>query len=173
VTSTEKVPANKVVANIVVASNGMTTLNGTSRELSNPDDRTRFHALRARSKAIVIGGSTFRSEPYSKVSLPLYVASRKEGSPKSTAKFFSISPSELVKHAVSEVKGTILVEGGINFLKDLIARQEIDELYITRVQKPGDGFFFDSEALKNQYSLKYSEEIGTTFFELWTPLVSH
>jgi riboflavin biosynthesis pyrimidine reductase len=169
VTSTEKVPANKVVANIVVASNGMTTLNGISGELSNPDDRTRFHALRGSSSAIVIGGSTFRREPYKRVPLPLYVASRVEGPGNSTAKFFALSPIEIVKLAVTEVKGAVLIEGGVNFLKELISHQEIDEIYITRVQKAGDGHLFDFEALTNGYSLRLMEEIRGTRFELWTP----
>jgi riboflavin biosynthesis pyrimidine reductase len=169
VTSAQKVLANKVLANIVVASNGMTTLNGSSRELSNSDDRTRFHALRANSSAIVIGGSTFRSEPYKNVALPLYVASHQKKPMNSTARFFALSPSELVKLAASEVKGAVLIEGGANFLKELIAHQKIDEIYITRVQETGDGHLFDFEALTNQYSLISMEENRGTRFELWTP----
>jgi riboflavin biosynthesis pyrimidine reductase len=161
--------AQKVLANIVVASNGMTTLNGSSRELSNSDDRTRFHALRAKSSAIVIGGSTFRSEPYKNVALPLYVASSQKKPMNSTAKFFALSPRELVKLAVTEVKGAVLIEGGVNFLKELIAHQEIDEIHITRVQKTGDAHLFDFEELANQYSLRLMEEIKGTKFELWTP----
>lgn len=161
--------ANKVIANIVVASNGMTTLNGSSRELSNPDDRARFHALRVNSSAILIGGSTFRSEPYEKAPLPLYVASRDEEPRNSNARFFALSPSELVKLAASEVKGAVLIEGGVNFLKELIALQKIDEIYITRVKKTGDSHIFDFEKLRNQYALKSAEEIRGTLFELWTP----
>jgi riboflavin biosynthesis pyrimidine reductase len=161
--------AQKVLANIVVASNGMTTLNGSSRELSNSDDRTRFHALRAKSAAIVIGGSTFRSEPYRKVALPLYVASSQKKPMNSTARFFALSPSELVRLVVTEVKGAVLIEGGVNFLKELIAHQEIDEIHITRVQKSGDGHLFEFEALANRYSLRSMEEIRGTRFELWIP----
>lgn len=87
----------------------------------------------------------------------------------STARFFALSPSELVRLAVTEVKGAVLIEGGVNFLKELIAHQEIDEIHITRVQKSGDGHLFDFETLKNHYSMKSREEMKGTRFELWTP----
>ncbi|MFM1788894.1 MAG: hypothetical protein RLZZ12_243 [Actinomycetota bacterium] len=87
----------------------------------------------------------------------------------STARFFALSPSELVKLTASEVKGEVLIEGGVNFLKELMARQEIDEIYITRVQKSGDGHLFDFETLKDHYSMKSREEMKGTQFELWIP----
>lgn len=147
----------------------MTTLAGSSRLLSNPEDRRRFHALRESASAIAIGGSTFRSEPYSKTTLPLYVSTRGKDLSGSSAKFFNLSPLKLVELALSEIDGVILIEGGVNFLAELIERRAIDEINITRVQKNGDGYPFNQAHLELYYQLEQSENSGDTVFELWIP----
>ena len=160
---------SRVRANLLVGGNGMTTLAGSSRPLSNAADRRRFHTLRESAGAIAIGGSTYRNEPYSKSSIPLYVSTRSQGLTGVNARFLNLSPFELVKLALSENARDLLVEGGVNFLSELIEREAIDELNITRVQKDGDGYPFDEAQLERHYQLVSSEKSGDTVFELWRP----
>ena len=164
----------RVRANLVVAGNGMTTLNGSSRPLSNPEDRRRFHALRKASSAVAIGGSTFRSEPYSKCPLPLFVATTDrdlagELSSAQERKFLNLSPLELVKFALKQIDGALLIEGGVSFLRELIQAEIIDELQITRVETHGDGHPFDDLLLQKHYRLLSSEDSYQSKFEIWAP----
>jgi len=164
----------RVRANLIVAGNGMTTLNGSSRPLSNPEDRRRFHALRKASSAVAIGGSTFRSEPYSKCPLPLFVATTNrdlagELSSAQERKFLNLSPLELVKFALKQIDGALLIEGGVSFLRELIEAEIIDELQITRVETHGDGHPFDDLLLQKYYRLLSSEDSYQSKFEIWAP----
>ena len=164
----------RVRANLIVAGNGMTTLNGSSRPLSNPEDRRRFHALRKASSAVAIGGSTFRSEPYSKCPLPLFVATTDrdlagELSSAQERKFLNLSPLELVKFALKQIDGALLIEGGVSFLRELIEAEIIDELHITRVEKHGDGHPFDDLLLQKHYRLLSSGDSYQSKFEIWAP----
>ena len=159
----------RVRANLLVGGNGMTTLEGSSRPLSNSADRKRFHALRDSACAIVIGGSTYRSEPYSRTPIPLYVSTRVKELSGSNTKFLNLSPLKLVELALSEVDGVILIEGGVNFLSELIGSEVIDEFNITRVQKNGDGYPFSETQLQHHYQLELSEKSGDAVFELWRP----
>ena len=74
---------NLVMANLVMGSDGSTTLEGSSKTLSSPQDRLRFHELRAQASAILIGGNTARNEPYATTPLPLVVISRTGNIPES------------------------------------------------------------------------------------------
>ena len=160
----------KVVANLVVARNQMTVKDGSSKALSNVDDRKRFHELRKSAKAIAIGGATYRNEPYQKASLPLYVSTRHVKHLGSGAIFLDLSPTELVKRASSEIRGTLLVEGGVNFLRELIEERMIDEFYLTRSDADGDDLRFDDELLRENYRLSASENLGNFVFQIWRPL---
>lgn len=160
---------SRVSANLLVGANGMTTLNGSSRPLSNSADRERFHALRKSAVAIAIGGSTFRSEPYSSSPVPLYVATRRADLKGMNVRFFNLSPAALISLALSEIQGELLVEGGVNFLAELIECELIDQLNITRVKKDGDDFPFDEGHLRKHYRVDFSENSGDTLFELWLP----
>ena len=64
---------------------------------------------------------------------------------------------------------SILVEGGANFLMELISALAIDELLITRVERSGDENFFDEELLSTNYRLNSSNEIDDAIFENWVP----
>jgi riboflavin biosynthesis pyrimidine reductase len=167
----------RVIANLLVASNGATTKLGRSAPMSPPSDRKRFHALRSRARAIVIGGNTFRKEPYSQCALPLYVAtSQSEGqildetTVNPLRRLLNVAPDDIVDVALAEQGAPILVEGGARFLHPLIEKSLIDTFYITRITEDGDGNFFDERHLSKTYRLEYSEiEDGATF-EIWKPL---
>jgi riboflavin biosynthesis pyrimidine reductase len=167
----------KILANLLVAANGATTQGGRSAPLSPPDDRRRFHAIRSQAKAIVIGGNTFRHEPYSRTPIPLYVATshppldpRLEESGSTALRcFLNKAPTEVVERALAEQGAPILVEGGVGFLTPLIEKKVIDSFYLTRVLKKGDGNFFDDALLRKYYLLTHSEVENDTIFEVWKP----
>lgn len=163
----------QILANLIIARNGATSIRGSSRPLSTPEDRKRFHALRKGASAIAIGGSTFRTEPYENLKIPLFVATRDSsteiGGSSSDVRFYNLSPLELLQVARKEIEGAILIEGGVNFLRDLIAAQVIDQIFISRVDLDGDDYLLDEEALRLNYRLVSSETIGDTNFEIWQP----
>ena len=163
----------QILANLVVARNGATSLRGSSRPLSTPEDRKRFNALRKGASAIAIGGSTFRTEPYENLKIPLFVATRDSsteiGGSSSDVRFYNLSPLELLQVARKEIEGAILIEGGVNFLRDLIAAQVIDQIFISRVDLDGDDYLLDEETLRLNYRIVSSETVGDTNFEIWQP----
>lgn len=161
----------RIIANLLIGSDGATTLNGSSKALTNKADRERFHQLREKARAICIGGSTFRSEPYEKVPLPLYVSSR--GTSVTLANLrdvYPLSPTELVKLALATEGAPILIEGGPNFLTELIESAQIDELHITRSPTSGDDNYFDETHLNQNYKCLESNEVDGVRFEIWSPI---
>lgn len=166
----------QILANLIIARNGTTSIRGSSRPLSTPEDRERFHALRKGASAIAIGGSTFRTEPYENLKIPLFVATRDSsteiGGSSSDVRFYNLSPLELLQVASKEIEGAILIEGGVNFLRDLIAAQVIDQIFISRVDLDGDDFLLDEETLRLNYRIVSSETVGDTNFEIWQPSLS-
>ena len=164
----KQVPEVKVMANILLARNLATSLGGSSRALSPESDRIRFHQIRTLAKAILIGGQSYRNEPYSKLSLPLYISSRTLSEGASDSQFiFNQEPAWLIKRALLEQGCPVLIEGGVNFISNLIAESLIDLLYITRVNQDGDGHFFDESQLLENYERQSTEIIDGASFESW------
>ena len=158
----------KVMANILLARNLATSLGGSSRALSPESDRIRFHQIRTLAKAILIGGQSYRNEPYSKLSLPLYISSRTLSEGASDSQFiFNQEPAWLIKRALLEQGCPVLIEGGVNFISSLITQSLIDLLYITRVNQDGDGHFFDESQLLKNYERRSIEIIDGASFESW------
>jgi dihydrofolate reductase len=160
----------KVRANLVVGSNGMTTKAGSSKPLSNRQDRAKFHELRQISEVILIGGSTFRNEPYSNCPLPLYISSHSQNFGGENIHSFNLSPVRVLERAVGDGFENILVEGGVAFLSELITEKLIDEFHITRSDKSGDRDELDENSLHANYKLATESKSGETKFEIWVPL---
>ena len=161
-------PEVKTMANILLARNLATSLGGSSRELSPKSDRIRFRQIRTLAKAILIGGQSYRNEPYSKLSLPLYISSRTLNEGAAGNKFiFNQDPAWLINRALLEQGYPVLIEGGVNFISSLIAESQIDLLYITRVNQDGDGHFFDESNLLKNYQRQSIEDIDGASFESW------
>jgi|DEB19_MinimDraft_3_1074340.scaffolds.fasta_scaffold31027_2 dihydrofolate reductase len=172
VSATEKASSTQVIANLVVAANGATTVAGRSAPLSSASDRQRFHQIRSKARSIAIGGNTYRSEPYGKTKLPVLVATRQvphEGESEGLVRFLNNSPAEVIGIALSEYGEPVLVEGGVNFLQPLIEQRLIDTFYLTRSRKSGDGDFLDPSLLNSNYEIVDSESIEENEFELWLP----
>ena len=161
-------PEVKTMANIILARNLATSLGGSSRALSPKSDRIRFHQIRTLAKAILIGGQSYRNEPYSKLSLPLYISSRTLNEGAAGNKFiFNQDPAWLINRALLEQGYPVLIEGGVNFISNLISESLIDLLYITRVNQDGDGHFFDESQLLKNYQRQSIEDIDGASFESW------
>ena len=161
-------PEVKTMANILLARNLATSLGGSSRALSPKSDRIRFHQIRTLAKAILIGGQSYRNEPYSKLSLPLYISSRTLNEGAAGNKFiFNQDPAWLINRALLEQGYPVLIEGGVNFISNLISESLIDLLYITRVNQDGDGHFFDESNLLKNYQRQSIEDIDGASFESW------
>ncbi len=160
----------KVLANIMVGSNQATSAGGKSSPLRTSEDGIRFHQLRALSKALIIGGNTYRREPYQKTQLPIYVAS-KTLPPIHNEKLHIVPlpPKELISLAQESVGTPVLIEGGVNFLNSLIQEKGIDALFITRVPKLGDGDYWNEELLQSNFELFRTEQISASQFEIWVP----
>jgi dihydrofolate reductase len=172
VSATEKASSTQVIANLVVAANGATTVAGRSAPLSSASDRQRFHQIRSKARSIAIGGNTYRSEPYGKTKLPVLVATRQvphEGESEGLVRFLNNSPAEVIGIALSEYGEPVLVEGGVNFLQPLIEQRLIDTFYLTRSRKSGDGDFLEPSLLNSNYEIVDSESIEENEFELWLP----
>lgn len=158
----------KVIANILIAANGTTTLGSASGPLRTPEDAVRFHQIRKIAHAILIGGSTFRNEPYTNCPIPVMVSS-KTLTPISNDKLSiaNLDPNSMLRSALEKYQGPILVEGGVNFLTPLLDSKAIELLFISRSPVLGDGNQFPQRLLEQNYSLVDKKNIGATIFEVW------
>ena len=151
------IPARLVLATLVVGSNWAASLNGDSRGLQSGEDRERFLALRnsAAVGAIVIGARTAEVEPYQKTPHPLFIYQRSLG----------VTPAQFIRHAQEQVSGSILCEGGVQFIHSLLRENVIDIFHLTRVSKAGDNHFLDIDLVRTHLALIQSEQINTSTFE--------
>lgn len=163
----------RVIANFLVGANFATCSAGSSKALSFPADRRQFHALRARASAILIGGATYRAEPYLSTTRPLLVATRDPGAVTNanpTTEFMAAAPSDLVEIALQRFNPPLLIEGGVSFITPLLRARLIDELHLTRSQIQGDSHFFEIDLLA-QYRLS-EEQLDPNSggsFQIWVP----
>lgn len=159
-------------ANLVMGSDGSTSLGGSSRSLSSPADRARFHELRAQASAILIGGNTARTEPYAITPVPLVVITRVGNLPENLLAnpllhIWEMDPVSAIHRATQEFGENILVEGGINLLKELLVANLISELFLTISEKSGGDHIYDLSALTRDFIVESSEKIeGETFLKL-------
>jgi riboflavin biosynthesis pyrimidine reductase len=161
-----------VLANLVLGSDGSTSLDGSSKSLSSTEDRRRFHELRTRASAILIGGNTARTEPYATTPVPLVVITRSGNIPESVrgnpkAQIWELDPVSAIEKAQKEFGGDVLVEGGMGLVEELLLRNQIDELYLSLSKKSGGENVYDLSALTRDFTVESSEKIdGETFLKL-------
>ena len=156
----------KVIANLVIGSDGSTTSNNSSAGLSSKLDRERFHQLRKGAGAILIGGNSARNEPYSSTPVPLFVISKSnkilEISSNEKARILNESPKDAINTIRKLGFTTLLFEGGPNLLLELI--NEIDELYVTISKKTGDGQVISFDGITRDFVMENKEEIEGEIF---------
>ena len=155
-----------VLANLVIGLDGSTTSAGSSAKLSSQEDRRRFHELRKRADVILIGGATARNEPYQKSPVPLLVTSKfkeiTEISSNEKAEIINLDPVSSIKYAREKYGEAVLIEGGPNFLLEVIG--EVDELYITISSKSGDGQVVSFDGLTRNFIMEDMEKIDQEIF---------
>jgi len=159
-----------VRANLVLGSDGATTLNGSSAALSSAKDRNRFHAMRAEFDVIVIGGKTAITEPYQKTPIPLVVVSRNLLIPESLTThpalyWWQISPAAAIAKCLAEFGNRVLIEGGPNFL--IAALPEITEFAITRTKISGGENKVDLTKLLSEFTLVSEEVLPDEIFQIF------
>lgn len=161
-----------VLANLVLGSDGSTTLDGSSKSLSSANDRRRFHELRALASVILIGGNTARTEPYATTPVPLVVITKSGLIPESVranpiAQIWELDPISAIARARDEFGENVLVEGGMKLIQELLIANKIDELYLTLSDKSGGENIYDLSALTRDFTVESSEKSGgETFLKL-------
>lgn len=161
----------QVIANLLIAQNGATTIKGHSSGLRTREDGERFHEIRKEAKAVIIGGNTFRNEPYRKSTIPVFVASKTLAEQNTkNLQISNLAPEELLAIAKDQVGVPVLVEGGPNFLAPLLALRVIDRFYISRVSFSGDDNYFTDYLLQLNYQKIDSFSKNETIFETWEPV---
>jgi riboflavin biosynthesis pyrimidine reductase len=156
-----------VIAYLVIGRDGSSTLNGSSAGITSVLDRMSFLDARREFDCIVIGGQSARSEPYSKTPVPLVIVSRSrpqtlDVNPK--AYWWNCTPAEAVQRASESFGSNICVEGGINFLNELMTANLIDELHLSITPTTGGENKVDQEQLLAKYSAVTRELKDETIF---------
>ena len=159
-----------VFANLVIGQDGSTTANGASAQLSSPEDRKRFHELRKRADAILIGGNTARNEPYGSTPKPLIIVTKMDSitevEKNPNAIISHNHPKESIKEAQKKFGENILIEGGPKLLLEVI--EAIDELYITIANRSGDGQQVSFDGLTRNFIMENMEKINGEIFYKFT-----
>ena len=157
-----------IIANLIVGANGGTTIDGRSAPLSSAQDRTRFHQLRERADLILIGGESSRTEPYAKTPVPLVVISRRSdlSGPAALNAAATLSNADLASTLATYQPSfsTILIEAGAGLLEEAIRARLIDELFITKVTKSGEGPYFLIDPIDHGLELREISEGPTEQF---------
>jgi dihydrofolate reductase len=147
-----------VIATLNVGSNGATSKNGSSAELSSDVDRNSFLALHRSAGAYVLGRTSYLKESYSKSTAPLFILTRSpQGNLSSRGNVTEIDVSEGLIDPMRSIRATapspIVVEAGVKLLHALIAQGCIEELHLTISPIVGDGDFLDVETLLNTFQI--------------------
>lgn len=156
-----------VIASLVLGSDGSSTVDGSSVGLSTPADRARFLTRRRLSDAILIGGTTARSEGYSKTPVPLVILSRSKPSlleENPLAHWWPLSPIEAVAQAQKEFGQRIAIEGGIAFIVELLRARLISQLDLTITLREGGENKIDPQYLIAYFTHIEREQSDETIF---------
>ncbi|MEY4349569.1 MAG: RibD C-terminal domain [Actinomycetota bacterium] len=164
---------NKVVANFVVDGDGQfIDEQGSSRGISNQIDRQVLVHLRHRTRAVLVGGNTARTESYRKdARFDTYVLTN------STAELndglISITASndqelsELVTDICNQHEG-LLVEAGPNLVSKLAALNALDYLCLTIIDPREDSAFLVRKLFNvSNATLVNSQTIDNTHLTIW------
>lgn len=161
-----------LISNLIIGSNGATTLAGSSYGLSFPADKERMQIIRGLAGAILVGGNTYRSEPYQKLAKPVLVSSSKADSlPKPIhGEVLQYSPIELAEYALEKYQSPILIEGGRDFLLPLLKSGKIKRMYLTISKTKGDDRFVNHAELIDGMHLQEKILDSDGIFEVWEKL---
>ena len=163
-----------VIASLVLAADGSSTLAGTSDTVTTPIDRQRFLARRRSCDAILIGGNTARNERYERTPVPLVILSHArpdllDKNPR--AHWWSLPPTEAVARARWEFGSRLSVEGGIALVGELLEANLISHLELSITPHLGGENKVDYLDLLAHFEKIETEEIeGTIFYSCAFPI---
>jgi riboflavin biosynthesis pyrimidine reductase len=157
-----------VFATLVSGSDGSTTKGGSSRSITSGADRTEFLTRRRSADFILIGGRTARSEPYHRTPVPVVIASRSMVNALADnrdAHWWNCSPSTALDRGIKKFGSNVLVEGGANFIFELISSGSLDGIYLSVTPESGGEAKIDHQELLAKFSEVTEREVeGTKFF---------
>jgi riboflavin biosynthesis pyrimidine reductase len=154
-----------VTATIVVGTDGCTSLDGSSTQVTSDADRQNFLKRRRLVDCIIIGGNTARNEPYVKTPVPLVVISRQPHPNLPAAHVWNVDPCDGVIRAAKEFGKNILIEGGASFISYLLDKNVIDSLELSLTPARGGADIFDfAKYLARADSLDEKNVDGTIFY---------
>lgn len=154
-------------ASLVVGADGSTTKFGTSRGVSSTADRKVFLERRRGFDAILIGGNTARTEPYSFSPVPLIVISRALINPlpeNPKAHMWNTTPAKAISRARIEFGDRILVEAGVRIIKQLLADKLIDDFFLTVTTELNGENYIDWKEILTSFANCEKSKIDATFF---------
>lgn len=161
-----------VFATLVTGSDGSTTKGGSSRAITSGADRSEFLARRRTADFILIGGKTARIEPYHRTPVPVVVASHSMVNALTAnreAHWWNCSPTAALDLGIKKFGSKVLVEGGANFIFELISARSLDGIYLSVTPESGGEEKIDYQELLAKFSEVTSREVdGTHFFEART-----
>ena len=156
-----------IVATLVVGSDGSTSKESRSAGVSSPQDRQAFLQRRREVDCIIVGGNTARHEPYNRTPVPLVVISRSLVNPvqgNHRALFWNCSPAQAVEKARKLFGDSILIEGGVSMINELIDNKLIDRLELSVTPATGGDDIIDFKALLGRFATCKSHEVEGTIF---------
>ena len=154
-------------ASLVVGVDGSTTKFGISGGVSSKADRMVFLERRRSFDAILIGGNTARTEPYSFSPVPLIVISRSTINPlpeNPNVHVWNTTPAQAINRAQIEFGKRILVEAGVGIIKELLAEKLIDEFFLTVTREQAGENHIDWNEILRSFAHCEKSEIDTTLF---------
>lgn len=158
------------MGNLLLSRDGRAVREGSSKALSFPADRRRFHQLRAQADLILIGGNTARNEPYGTTPVPLLVLSRSALAPSVAnnprASVLNTSLAQALSHIDPEFR-TILLEAGPSLIKEALEAKLVETFYLTISNAEGDqdAPSYDMSSALGAYRLIAEEPVDDgTFF---------
>ena len=162
-----------VYATLVIGSDGSTSKNGSSREISSGTDRNEFLARRRDVDFILIGGETARCEPYHRTPVPVVVASRSMVNALTDnrhAYWWNCSPLEALHRGVKKFGNNVLVEAGASFIYELIEARALDGIYLSITTSSAGEKRIDYQELIERFSdITIREFEDTKFINAKTP----
>jgi riboflavin biosynthesis pyrimidine reductase len=160
-----------IVATLVVGADGSTSKASRSAGVSSASDRQVFLQRRREVDCIIIGGNTARHEPYNRTPVPLVVVSRSLVNPvqgNHLALLWNCSPVQAVEKARAQFGPTILIEGGISLINDLIEHNILERIELSVTPATGGDNRIDWKELLKRFKKSQSREVdGTTFYSAW------
>ena len=159
-----------IVGNLLLSHAGRAVREGSSKALSFPADRRRFHQLRSQADLILIGGNTARNEPYGTTPVPLLVLSRSALAPSIASNHHASVLNSSLAQALSHIDHgfrSILLEAGPSLIKEALEAKLIDTFYLTISNTEGDADAprYDLSSALGTYVLIEEEPVdGGTFF---------